>query len=297
MSPETPAVEIAASQVEQPSHLSRLFFLWTAFLLLAAFSGTLRNIAGSWFDDSANMQHGMLVPLVSAYIVWCKRGELRNIPIEPSRWGVLVTALAALIWIFSTATQWIWLIRVTFPLALCGVILTLYGYRMLRALTYPLAMLLLMIEPPTFIYERLTLQLQLLASKLGEIFLDAAGYSVLRDGNILEMVGERLAVAEACSGIRSLLALIFMVVSYNYFFVPRNWVRAALLIAVVPTAILCNAARIFATGVVSQFNHELAHGMLHETFGFVGLIIGSACVLAIHYLVKRLWPYKAAEYD
>ena len=131
-----------------------------------------------------------------------------------------------------------------------------------------------MIAPPSFINERVTLQLQLMASRLGEVSLEALGFSVLREGNILEMVGEKLAVAEACSGIRSLMALIFLAVVYNFFFVPQKKFRVILLASVIPIAILCNAGRIVATGVVGQYNRELAHGMLHATFGYFGLALG-----------------------
>jgi len=262
--------------------------IWVGALLLAAYAATLVNLVGSWFDGYANMEHGILVPPAVGYMVWLNRSHLQSIPSSPNRWGIVLVAWGLLQSILGMASQWIWVSRTAFLIALVGCIGSLYGTRMLRALAYPLCTMLLMVAPPTFIYERITLQLQLLASRLGEICLEALGYSVLREGNILEMVGERLAVAEACSGIKSLMALIFLAVVYGYFFVPQKSIRAILLISVIPIAIVCNAGRIIATGVVGQFNPELAHGMLHAAFGYVSLATGAMLCIGLHKLIVKL---------
>src|ERR1035438_1509149 len=151
---------------------------------------------------------------------------------------------------------------------------------MVRELVYPLCTLLLMVAPPTFLFARLTLSLQLLASRLGESCLEALGYSVLREGNILELVGIKLSVEEACSGIRSLMAIFFMCVLYNYFFV-RGWsMKALILVMAIPIAILGNAVRIIATGIASQYNPALVSGAAHAAFGYVSVLAAAAgCVL------------------
>jgi exosortase len=118
--------------------------------------------------------------------------------------------------------------------------------------------------------------------------LDGIGYSVLREGNILELVGERLNVAEACSGIRALGSLLFFALAYNYFFVSRMTIRLALLLAVIPFAVLGNAGRIIATGIVGQYNRALAHGMLHETWGFVTVLIAAVLLLVLHATLDRI---------
>jgi len=156
----------------------------------------------------------------------------------------------------------------------------LYGPLMVRELAYPLATLVLMIAPPTFIYERVTLSLQLLASRLGERCLEAFGYSVLREGNIIEMVGVKLSVAAACSGIHSLFTILFACALYAYFFVRGNFMRAILLAMAVPLAVLGNVGRIIATGIASQYNHQLAVGPAHAAFGYVAVVLsGAGCVL------------------
>ena len=261
---------------------------WIGLLLGGAFLRTLTGVAGSWFDDALNMEHGIFVPFAAAYMVWLKQDELKQLKISPSRWGIALVLAAAVMSLLSTAAQWIWVNRIMFLAGLVGCIWAVCGFQYVRRLVYPLCTLLLMIAPPSFVNERVTLQLQLLASRLGEVSLETLGFSVLREGNILEMVGEKLAVAEACSGIRSLMALIFLAVIYNFFFVPERRIRAILLASVIPIAILCNAGRIVATGVVGQYNRELAHGMLHATFGYFGLGLGAVMLFGLHRLLNLL---------
>lgn len=262
--------------------------IWITILLLYAFGAVLVKMYGSWFDEYADMGHGVFVPIAALYMAWLKRDVLRSITPQPNAWGLLIVLWGAIQVTFASAAQWIWVGRVAFVVSLVGCLITLYGFRMIRELAYPLCTLMLMIAPPTFVYERITLPLQLLASRLGEVSLELLGYSVLREGNVLELVGERLAVEEACSGIRSLMSLFFLSTVYSYFFVSEARIRAILLVAVVPIAIFCNAGRIIATGVVGQFDRELAHGALHAAFGHIGLALGALLCFLLHQLIVRI---------
>jgi exosortase len=179
-----------------------------------------------------------------------------------------------------------------FLVSLVGFIVALYGLRMVRELTFPLCTLILMVAPPTFVFERLTLSLQLLASRLGEICLEALGYSIVREGNILELVGAKLSVEEACSGIRSLLSILFMCTLYDYFFVRGMLMRSLILVMAIPAAILGNAGRIVATGIASQYNRELIHGAAHEAFGYVSVIVAGVGCVALHVFmlyIQKAW--------
>src|SRR5262249_36027000 len=173
-------------------------------LLIVAFWPILLRMFGSWFDENSYMEHGILVVPAAAYMTWTMKGKLVQIPRRRSAFGVLLLLCGALQAVLGIAAHWFWVSRMAFLVSLTGFILAFFGWRMIRALAYPLCTLILMIAPPTFIYERLTLSLQLLASRLGETFLELLGYSVVREGNVLELVGTKLSVVEACSGIRSM---------------------------------------------------------------------------------------------
>ena len=257
-------------------------------LLLVAFWPILLGIYGSWFDEHAYMEHGLLVIPAAAYMVWTKKDQLKTMPRQPSRWGLVLLLAGAVQAVLGLAAQWIWVSRMAFLISLVGYMAAVFGWRITRELTYPLCTLVLMITPPTFIFERLTLSLQLLASRLGEVCLEALGYSVLREGNILEMVGIKLSVEEACSGIRSLVAIIFMCVLYNYFFVQGRSMKALLLVMAIPIAILGNAVRIVATGVISQYNPALVSGPAHEALGYVTVVAAALGVVGLHLMLQSL---------
>jgi len=261
-------------------------------VLVVAFWPILSNMYGSWFDPGAYMDHGILVFPAAAYMVWCQRDELRKIPMKRSGWGLIILLWGALQATLGVLAQWVWVSRTAFLISLTGAILLIFGTKTVKALAYPLGTLILMIAPPTFVFERLTLSLQLLASSLGATCLDALGYSVLREGNILEMVGIKLSVEEACSGIRSLLAIIFMCVLYNYFFVRGRTMRAWILIMAIPIAIFGNAGRIVASGVAGQYNPAWVHGVTHEAFGYVSVAIAAVGCIALHagtLRVQKFW--------
>ena len=266
-------------------------------LLVAAFWPILVSMYGSWFDETTYMEHGILVIPAAAYMAWTKRDKLARVHRQPSFWGLVLLAWGALQATLGLAAQWIWVSRTAFLVSLVGCIVAVYGLRMARELAYPLCTLILMVAPPTFIYERLTLDLQLLASRLGETVLEALGYSVVRDGNILELVGAKLSVEEACSGVRSLLSIIFMCTLYNYFFVTGKVMRTLILVLSIPVAIIGNAGRIVATGIASQHNRELIHGAAHEAFGYVSVVLAGIGCIALHILmlyIQKTWRSRHA---
>ncbi len=261
-------------------------------LLIIAFWPILAGMYGSWFDEQTYMEHGLLVIPAALYMVWADRERLRTVPMRPSTWGIVLLAWGAAQAVLGTLAQWAWVSRTAFLVSLAGAITLVSGFEMLRKLAYPLGTLFLMIAPPTFVFERLTLSLQLLASRLGASCLDVLGYSVLREGNIIEMVGIKLSVEEACSGIRSLLAIIFMCVLYNFFFVRGRSMKAWILAMAIPIAILGNAGRIVASGVAGQFNHAWVGGATHEAFGYVSVLIAALGCIGLHQgtlYLEKIW--------
>jgi exosortase len=282
--------EEAASRAMPPSSLPARYIQGAVvgILLVVAFWPILPGMYGSWFDEHAYMEHGILVVPAAMFMVWTKRNRLQKIPCEPSRWGLILLFWGAVQATLAVAAHWIWASRIALLISLAGLIVALYGLRMAWELIYPLCALILMIAPPTFVYERLTLSLQLLASRLGEFCLEAIGYSVVREGNILEMVGAKLSIEEACSGLRSLLSILFMCTLYNFFFVLGKWMRTLILALAVPIAILGNACRIVATGIASQYNRELIHGAAHEAFGYVSIIVAGIGCVALHIAMLRI---------
>ena len=264
-------------------------------VLVAAFWPTLTSMYGSWFDERSYMEHGILVIPAAVYMAWAKRDKLADVIPQPSLWGVGILAWGALQALLAALGMWVSVSRTAFLISLVGCIVLVYGVQMVKELLYPLGTLVLMVAPPSFIFERLTLGLQLLASRLGASALEALGYSVLREGNILEMVGIKLSVEEACSGIRSLVAIVFMCVLYNYFFVEKKSMRIWILAFAIPIAILGNAVRIVATGIAGQYNQAWVSGATHEAFGYVSVVVAAAGCIGVHLALLRLEKIREAR--
>jgi exosortase len=149
-----------------------------------------------------------------------------------------------------------------------------------------------MIPIPTVVYNHITFPLQLFASSVAEGALDLLGYPVLRDGNILELASQKLSVAEACSGIRSLMSLSFLSLIYAYFFDTRVWMRWVLFAATIPIAIIANAGRVTITGILSEINPELARGFFHELEGVLIFAIAFILLIGLHGAIRggmRMW--------
>jgi exosortase len=265
-------------------------------VLVAAFWPILVGMYGSWFDERSYMEHGILVIPAAAYMAWAKRDKLAAVPLHPSFWGLALLAWGALQALLGALGQWVFVSRTAFLISFVGSIALVYGLQMIKELVYPLCTLVLMIAPPNFVFENLTLRLQMLASALGAGALEALGYSVLREGNILEMVGIKLSVEEACSGIRSLVAILFMCVLYNYFFVEKKSMRVWILLFAIPIAILGNAVRIVATGVAGQYNHAWVSGATHEAFGYVSVVVAAFGCIGVHLALLRFYKLREGRH-
>jgi exosortase len=136
--------------------------------------------------------------------------------------------------------------------------------------------------------KSITFPLQLLASSLAESALDIAGYPVLRDGNILNLAGQQLSVAEACSGLRALMSLSFFSLCYAYLFDPRVSVRWLLLAASIPTALVANAGRIVITGILASYDEKLATGVFHSLSGWVIFLIAIVLLAGVKIALVRV---------
>jgi exosortase len=146
-----------------------------------------------------------------------------------------------------------------------------------------------MIPLPTVVYNQITFPLQLFASWVAEKSLDVLNIPVIRDGNILELASQKLSVAEACSGIRSLLSLTFLSQVYAYFFDRKLWMRWVLLVATIPIAIIANSARVTLTGVFSEIDPSLAEGFFHEAEGWVIFVVALVILVVVHQLLNFLY--------
>jgi len=163
---------------------------------------------------------------------------------------------------------------------------------------FPWAFLLLMIPIPTIVFNQITFPLQLLASRVAATVLPILGVPVLRQGNVINLPAMPLEVAEACSGIRSLLSLLTLAVIYGYLTEKRLWVRWVLAIASVPITVLANDVRIVGTGLLVQYwDPEAAQGYFHASWGFIIFIISLLMLYGLHAVIRLLFPEESGKHS
>jgi exosortase len=257
-------------------------------LVVALYASVLKGLVMQWCGDP-DYSHGFLVPIFSAYVLWRERKRWMRSEIKPSNFGLLVMLGAVGLLLIGSLGAELFTSRFSLLVLLAGMILFLAGWNLFRAVSFPLAFLLLMIPIPVIIYNQITFPLQLIASRLATLWLELVQVPVLREGNILILPNYSLEVVEACSGIRSLLTLITLAVAYGYLIEPRRWVRYVLVLLMVPIAIVCNAIRIMGAGVLTrQFGPSAAEGFLHEFSGWVIFLAALVLMFLCHWILRHI---------
>jgi exosortase len=279
------SVTVADAPSAVSSKISWRHIAWFGGLLILCYAPILYRMGWQWATDE-NMGHGFIVPIIAGFVVWQRRDALLATPRVPNLWGLFLVVFAALLSVGATLGAELFTARISFVIGLFGVVLYLGGTRWTKILLFPFFLLLFMIPIPAIVYSQLTLRLQLLASELGEALITMMGIPVLREGNTLVLPSQTLDIAEACSGIRSLLSLLFMAAIYAYFFDKKVWMRWALLAATIPIAIGANGVRVGLTGLLSEINTKLATGAYHETEGYIVFVVALAALLATHWTIN-----------
>lgn len=265
---------------------SQGIWLWAVPLLgalvILLYSPILRGLVRQWWSDP-DFSHGFLVPLFSGYVIWLTRKQWQSIPQQPDSKGLFVILGAMGLLLIGSLAAVLFVSRLSMLVLLPGIILYLAGRKMVRAMAFPLGFLVLMIPPPQIIYNQITFPMQLWASRVAFTFLQWFHVPVLLEGNILILPNYSLEVAEACSGIRSLIALIALAVAYGYLAEERNWLRVLLVALTLPVAILCNSMRVFGTGIATYWaGPGWAHGFLHEMSGLVVFVVAAGLIVLVH---------------
>lgn len=240
---------------------------------LFVYGSVLSSLVRQWASDE-NYSHGFVVIPFALYFAWRDRRRLATLPVRPAATGLLLTIGSLLLFVAGELGAELFLTRVSLIGVAAGTILFLYGSAHLRALAFPLGLLFLMVPLPAVVFNQIAFPLQLLASRVGESVLSAAGIPVLREGNVLILPTTTLEVAQACSGIRSLVSLLTLAVLLGKFSEPRRWARVVLAALAVPVAIASNAARVAGTGLAADWiGPRAAEGFFHECSGWVVFVI------------------------
>jgi exosortase len=284
----TPAAEIPLNRKSSTQATPWTALGWFAALIAFCYWPVLVHLVAQWNSDE-DMGHGFFVPILAGYIAWQKRDEFLAVPAKANWLGLALVVYAGLqLWIATLGAE-LFLSRTAIVVSIIGAVLFLGGAQRARVMAFPLFLLFFMIPIPAILYNQITFPLQLIASRVAEWALMLVGIPVLREGNVLELAGQKLSVVEACSGIRSLLTLSFLSLVYGYFFETKTWLRVVLFLSTVPIAILANASRVTVTGIIADSRPELAHGLFHTAEGFVIWIVSITILATFHQTVDKIY--------
>jgi exosortase len=276
-----------------PARLGWLPYASIALLVVVLYYRVAIKLVYDW-STIPDYSHGFLVPLFAAFLIWDKRKVLQATPIRQSWFGVPLIVFSIAVLILGVYGVELFTSRMSFLFLMTGLIWTFFGWAMVRALRFPLLVLVLAIPFPAILFNQITFPLQLLASRIASDVLPLLGVPTLHEGNVIELPVMKLEVAEACSGIRSLMSLFTLAVFYGYFLERTNRRRVLLALASIPIAVAANVARIVGTGLCVQYwDPEKALGFFHEFSGWVMFVISLACLYLVHRAMQLISPVKA----
>ncbi len=220
-----------------------------------------------------------------------KERRSAHIPVKPTWAGIPLVIFGLFVLILGVYGVELFTARMSFVLLLAGIIWTLLGWPMLRELRFPLLVLILAIPFPAIVFNQITFPLQLFASKIASQILPLFGVPVLLEGNVIHLPVMPLEVAEACSGIRSLMSLFTLAVFYGYFLEKTTIRRVILALASIPIAVTANVFRIVGTGLCVQYwDPDKALGFFHEFSGWVMFVVSLACLYLVHRVMRLISP-------
>jgi exosortase len=281
-------VQTAAAPQQIPAFPSKSSW-WQTTILLALigwlYSSILWQLGRQWWSDP-NFSHGFFVPAFSLFVLWQERSRFVSLARKPSDWGLLIIIFALGVLILGVMGSEVFLSRVSLLLLIAGLVVYFLGWSYLREAIFPWAFLILMVPIPALILNQITFPLQVLASKVSAGALPLFGVPVLREGNVSVLPAMALEVAEACSGIRSLLSLTTLAIIYGYFMESRIWIRIALALASVPIAVAANSLRIVGTGLLVQYwDPSKGEGFFHAFSGWLIFVVSLTMLYLLHELL------------
>jgi len=258
--------------------------------LIAVYAQVLHYMVLHW-SQVPDYQHAFIVVPLAIFFAFERRAKLRRIPLDGSWLGLVPLALGVISLAVGRLGVELTTMRSGFVLSLIGLVVLLLGRPAFRVLSFPLLFLFLMVPLPQSVVNVVAFPLQLIAAKAAVAMMQALGIPVLLEGNILHLPYTNLFVEEACSGLRSLTALITVGVLFAYFFRKTLGERAILVASTIPIAIVVNAFRVALTGVLAHaYGEQAATGLVHELQGIATYVIALVILFAEASILSRIWP-------
>jgi exosortase len=259
----------------------------TTAAFLALFAQPLVLLVQDWWS-LPEAGHGLLLAPAALWLAW--RSGIRE-GAEPNRaLGLVILGVAVFIRYVSGLAAELFTMRESMMLALAALVVYRYGLRQLVWWWLPFTLLVLTVPLPELVTQQLALPLQFEASRIGAKLLASRHVPVLLAGNIIRLPGRELFVTEACSGLRSLTALLSLAVLMGGVALAKPLSRVLLIAIAIPVAILINGVRVFLTGFLVYFvSASFGEGFMHITEGWLLFIVSFACLAFV------AWTFRVGE--
>ena len=256
-------------------------------LLAAVYATVVPGMVGDWNNDP-NYSHGFLVPLIAGYFIYQKKEELASAQFRPSNLGLpAMLASLALLVVGIAGTEY-FTMRSSLVFLLAGIVLYWFGWQVLKVLALPIGFLLFMVPLPYIVYDAMAFPLKLFITKVSVFVLKAMGIIVWREGNIIMFPQTVLEVADACSGLRSLMSLLALSVAFAFFSQQTNLKRTLLVLSAIPIAIFTNMLRVIVTGFLAQYyGAAAAEGFFHEFAGMAVFAMAMVLLVGVGALLRK----------
>ena len=262
-------------------------FLVLGAIIFSYWMPTVKNLATEWLE-SDEYSSGLLVPLIAGYVLWSRRKELARLPVQPCRWAFGLFALAVGLRFVSLYLSTDSGERISFVLAIGAAVMCLLGWRFFWKIAPIFLFLFLMLPLPQRVENAVAVPLQGWATVSSVFCLETLGFSVIQEGNIIDINGTQVAVAEACNGLRMLTA--FIVVSGLVALVTsRRWPgKAMVLLSSIPIALVCNTIRLTVTAIAfTKLDTERWEKAFHDFGGFAMMPLALLLVMGELWLLSR----------
>lgn len=233
--------------------------------------------------------HGFFLPIIAIYILWQRNVTLSQLPYRGSYFGVVTVCAGLMLGLMGELGTLYTLIQYGFLLTIFGLVLSVTGVSTFRYYLFPLLILVFMVPLPSFIYNNLSSQLQLISSKIGVFVIQLFDIPVYLEGNVIDLGKMKLQVVEACSGLRYLFPLSALAYILALMYQANVFLKAIVFVSSIPVTVAMNSLRIGLIGVtVDTWGKEAAEGLLHDFEGWVVFMSSLAIIVLEIRLLSRL---------
>ena len=264
-------------------------------LLVTSFWWTGKWMITRWETDSGYYSHGWLVLPVSVVLLWLNRKQLAACPRKSNLWGLVIVAPALLLHIVGAGLVAGVVSGIALIGLLGGLVLTLFGWRMLKLTWFPIMFLIFMVPIPAVVIEKISFNMKLMAAAVAAKVIDFMGLVVVRDGSIIHLPAseyipryQRLIVDDVCSGLKYLISLTAFGALYAYIAQVKYRAKAILFAVSVPISFVANVLRVILMVLVAyRWGVESVEGKVHDFFGIMLFVVAFIFLFMMEWLLRK----------